>query len=330
MSPPSTDLTETAARPGSTHRQSHAGQSHAGVGGGPHVVLRVDDVSVDGVSIDDALRERTLGDLCREGVQAARLGVYDFDLVTGAAAWSDRALEIYGGFDEPPTVVQLRARVHPLDWPKLYAARQDADSHAAAVQQTPDQAPAPLPTDLTHRIILPNGQLRWVRATGEYRFGPDGTLLRSVGVLRDVTDETASQHEVAADADHGRRALAAADLGTFDYNARTDVVRWDARTKVIFGLPADAPDDRPLAATVEYFHPDDRANVHAAISRALDPHVGGRFEAKHRIVRPDGTVRHVAGRAVVEFAKGFGNRYAVRTVGTIEDVTDRPARTPSS
>ncbi|MFH5806100.1 PAS domain-containing protein [Alienimonas sp. DA493] len=274
-----------------------------------------------------------------EAVAAARLGVYDFDLIAGAATWSEHALEIYGGFDAPPSTVQLRARVHPLDWPKLYAARQDADRHAALAlarrrvrgngERGADEALPPLPTDVLHRIIRPDGALRWVRATGEYQFRADGTPRRSVGVLRDVTEEMGERARLAAEIERGRRALDAAGLGTFDFDARTDAVRWDGATKRIFGLPESAPDERPLTEVLEQIHPEDRELLCVAISRSMDPHVGGRYDAHHRIVRADGVVRRIAWRSIVEFAEGYGGRHAVRTVGTIEDVTDDPD-TPSA
>ena len=262
-----------------------------------------------------------------EAVRAAGLGVYDFDLIAGTARWSGRALELFGGFDGPPTATQLRARVHSLDWPKLYAARQEAARHGALAERPPRQPPPPFPTDVLHRVIRPDGSVRWLRATGEYQYDEDGQVRRSVGVLRDVTREMEERARLADLAEGRRRALAAAGLGTFDFDARTQLVHWDELAKRAFGLPGDAPDARPLAEVIEKFHPDDREDVGAAVARALDPRGDGQFEASHRIVRPDGTIGRVASRATVEFADGFDGRYPVRTVGTIREVSDgAPAR----
>ena len=272
-------------------------------------------------------------DAATEAVAAAGLGVYDFDLVAGTAAWSERALTIFGGFDAPPTAVQLRARVHPLDWPKLYAARQEAERHSAEAladfteaDRAAGRAPDAYLTDVLHRVIRPDHEVRWVRATGEYQFGPDGAARRSVGVLRDVTEEMEERARLAAEIERRRRALAASGLGTFDYDARTEAVLWDAQTKQIFGLPEDAPDARTLAQVAELLYPDDRDHVHAAFGRAMNPEGGGRLAVGHRIVRPDGSIRRVLACGAVEFADGFSGRYPVRTVGTIEDVTDGSAR----
>ena len=259
-----------------------------------------------------------------DALAAAGLGAYDFDLVTGEAHWSPEALAIYGGFPGRPTAVQLRARVHPADWPKLYAVRTMAEVRARAELAETGRPPGPVPVDLPHRVVRPDGAVRRVRALGEYRFGPDGTPWRSVGVLRDETDQAppADPHDPAALADRRGRALLAAELGTFDYDAASDRVTWDERTKIVFGEPAVGPDHRPLGRVLAAIHPDDRADARARIEAALNPATGGHFQASHRIVRPDGTVRRIAARADVFFAAAGGGRRAVRTVGVIEDVTE--------
>ena len=269
-------------------------------------------------------------DSAAAAVAAAGLGVYDFDLVSGATTWSTRALEIFGGFEAPPTAVQLRARVHPLDWPKLYAARQEAERHAAAARNGFSEAdraagrtPDPLATELRHRVILASGEIRWVRAAGEYQFAADGTAFRSVGILQDVTQETVDRERLAEESERRRLALAAAELGTFDLDPRHETVRWDEQTRRIFGLPADDPDVRPLASAVERIFPDDRDRVREVFESSLAPGGDGRLCVEHRIVWPDGAVRRVIARGTVVFEEGFGGRHPVRTVGTVEDVTDR-------
>ena len=266
----------------------------------------------------------TDGESAADAMAASGQGVYDFDLITGEARWSRAALAIYGGFPAPPTATQLRARVHPSDWPKLYAVRINAEVAARAEHARTGLPPAPVRVDVPHRVVRPDGSVRRVRACGEYRFGPDGTPWRSVGALRDETDAVPADDplDAAVVADRFGRALAAAGLGTFDFDPAADRVTWDARTKVVFGLPVGAPDQRPLGHILGAIHADDRADARAKIAAAMDPRTGGHFDSNHRIVRPDGSVRRVGCRADVIFADGPDGRRAVRTVGVIEDLTD--------
>jgi PAS domain S-box-containing protein len=113
-----------------------------------------------------------------------------------------------------------------------------------------------------------------------------------------------------------RLALDSAGLGTFDYNPTTGALRWDTRSRALFGLPPDAPVS--YSVYIAGIHPDDRARVDAANKRALDPHGDGSFDVEYRTVGiADGVERWVAanGQAFVE------NGRAVRFVGTFLDVT---------
>jgi signal transduction histidine kinase/DNA-binding response OmpR family regulator len=113
-----------------------------------------------------------------------------------------------------------------------------------------------------------------------------------------------------------RLALDSAGLGTFDYNPTTGALRWDARTRALFGLPETAA--VTYAGFVSGIHPDDRARVEAANRRALDPSGDGSYDVEYRTVGIDDDIeRWVAakGQTFVE------NGRAVRFIGTFRDVT---------
>ncbi|HYO56612.1 ATP-binding protein [Archangium sp.] len=118
---------------------------------------------------------------------------------------------------------------------------------------------------------------------------------------------------------HLRLALESAALGTWDFDPRTGKVRWDARCKAFFGLPAEVEVD--YATFLAVVHPEDRARVDAAAQRVLGPGSDGEFreEFRTRGLR-DGVERWIASRGRCFFdAEGR----AVRFVGTVMDVTER-------
>ena len=113
-----------------------------------------------------------------------------------------------------------------------------------------------------------------------------------------------------------RLALDSAGLGTFDYNPTSGALRWDTRSRALFGLPADAGVSYSLF--LARIHADDRARVDAAHKRALDPFGGGDFDIEYRTVgTEDGVGRWVAAKGQT-FAE---NGRAVRFVGTFLDIT---------
>jgi signal transduction histidine kinase/DNA-binding response OmpR family regulator len=113
-----------------------------------------------------------------------------------------------------------------------------------------------------------------------------------------------------------RLALDSAGLGTFDYNPTTGALRWDTRSRALFGLPPEAPVN--YSTYIAGVHPEDRKRVDEANKRALDPYGDGSFEVEYRTIGlEDHVERWVAARGQA-FAE---NGRAVRFVGTFLDVT---------
>jgi len=113
-----------------------------------------------------------------------------------------------------------------------------------------------------------------------------------------------------------RLALESAGVGTFDYNPTTGALRWDTRSRALFGL---SPGSRvSYAVYLSGLHPDDRSRVDAANERALDPHGDGGFDIEYRTVGIDDRIeRWIAARGQVFVEHG----HAVRFIGTFLDIT---------
>ena len=115
-----------------------------------------------------------------------------------------------------------------------------------------------------------------------------------------------------------RMATEAAAIGTWDFDPRTLELRWDARCKTLFGIPADEPITYDTFAAG--LHPDDRDWVERAVEAALDRHSRQRFDIEYRVIgRDDGVERWVAATGEVVFDRDE----AVRFLGTLIDITER-------
>jgi diguanylate cyclase (GGDEF)-like protein len=130
-----------------------------------------------------------------------------------------------------------------------------------------------------------------------------------------------------------RLAQAMAHVGHWEYDGNTDAFAWSDETFRILGHVAGA-----IAPSREAFlgavHADDRPAVEEEFRRSR---ATGRFDLAHRVVLPDGTVRHVRGVGEVSFAGAdrlprtggllqdvLGARPS-KIVGVLQDVTDRKA-----
>jgi PAS domain S-box-containing protein len=109
-------------------------------------------------------------------------------------------------------------------------------------------------------------------------------------------------------------------IGSWEWDARTNVVSWSDELYRIYGF-----EPRSRDITLEFFlsrlHPEDRERIQGEVGRALER--GGRFAYPERIVRPDGSVRELD--TVGEAALDAQGRTA-GLIGTCRDVTEEHRR----
>ncbi len=116
-----------------------------------------------------------------------------------------------------------------------------------------------------------------------------------------------------------RAAQALAGLGAWEANLETAVLTWTPETCQLFGVDPESfggSIDDFLAVVVQ----DDIPSLMEAIQRA---DAGGVLELAYRIRRPDGAVRHMCERGVVEFDD---TGTAIRRHGMVMDVTEQHER----
>jgi len=111
-------------------------------------------------------------------IDAAEIGSFDWDLVSGRLVWDDRLVEIFGydrtTFDE--TIEAFRARLHLEDQVRVTAALQTAIDACGEY-------------GAEFRVVLPTGETRWVQARGRALADDGGTAVRLLGAAFDTTSQ---------------------------------------------------------------------------------------------------------------------------------------------
>src|SRR6185312_12158511 len=138
------------------------------------------------------------------------------------------------------------------------------------------------PGEVSFRVRNPEGAYRWFLS----RAGPlrtnDGTVLHWIGINFDIEDRKQVEFYLA----EGQRL---AHTGSWAFTA-AGFTHWSPELFAIHGLaPSDVAPSIPEYMAL--IHPDDREFVAQAIQTMLGKHRG--FDFTKRIVRPDGTIRHV-------------------------------------
>jgi PAS domain S-box-containing protein len=110
-----------------------------------------------------------------------------------------------------------------------------------------------------------------------------------------------------------REAMALASIGTWEWDLAQDEVTWSAELRRILGVDAEAK--ASVRAFMELVHPDDRAWAEKTTRELLRS--GSAHEVPFRIVRPDGAIRVVKGRAV---ATRIEDGKPAHMVGALQDL----------
>lgn len=174
-------------------------------------------------------------------------------------------------------------------------------------------------------IKLMTALVSWVTVIALMGVAPKVLLLKSPEELeQEVKKRTAelaaATNRLKQSEERLRLAVEATGVGIFDYDPATDKQVLSERAMEIWGFPPDS--DTSGKAVLNAVHPDDRDRVAAATSACLNPNGNGVLSVEHRLIRPDGTVRWVAANARTVF-QADGKRRAVRSVGTMLDITER-------
>ncbi len=134
----------------------------------------------------------------------------------------------------------------------------------------------------------------------------------------DLDQRVRERTAALADANiHLMEAQRLANLGSWRWDIPANTITWSEQLYEIYGV-------RPgqfkgtLQEFVAFIHPNDRAQVRASISAALQ--AGKEFRHEERIVRPDGSLREL--QSIGEVVRDESGT-AIRMLGVCLDVTDR-------
>ncbi len=158
-----------------------------------------------------------------------------------------------------------------------------------------------------------DGQIRVLEANLQLLCDDQGEPCGIEGLARDVTDRMQAELAIAKSRAELAEAQSLAQLGRMEADYATGKMVWSDEVYRMWGVAPGTP------ITVELMrgmiHADDRAGIVAQIDRARA--TGEPFDFDHRVVRPDGSLRHVHVRGTPDPAN------PVRSVGSVLDVTAR-------
>lgn len=121
----------------------------------------------------------------REAQRIAHMGSWELNLVDNKLHWSD---EIYSIFEID------RARFG-ASYDAFLNAIHPEDRDAVNMAYT-DSLKDKLPYEIAHRLLMPDGRIKWVKERCETDFIADATPFRSLGTVQDITEQIRIEQEL--------------------------------------------------------------------------------------------------------------------------------------
>ncbi len=206
--------------------------------------------------------------------RAANIGSWDWDIGTGDLHWSER-IEPMFGFGRGEFGASYEAFlecVHPEDRQRVI------DAVDASLERGEDYA-------IEHRIVWPDGTVRWVSETGDVIRDERGQPIRMLGIVQDITERLRAEET--------RSRLAAivesSDDAIISKTLTGRILSWNSGAERIYGYTAEEATGQPISILLPPDRPDEVAQILERIRQG--EHVAHSETVR---VRQDGEQIHVS------------------------------------
>ncbi len=232
-------------------------------------------------------------------------GLWDWNLVTGEAAFSDSLVEM-AGYKREEVVAHVSTweeAVHPDDKARVMQALADHFQGRTAKYET------------EHRIRTKDGSWLWILDRGKVvEHAPDGTPLRMVGTHRNITDRMQAEQQLH---ERDARLLAMTEsspVGIFVTDPAGEIIYLNRRFVEITGYGME---DMRQGQWIEKIHEDDREPMRSQWKQGIAD--GAPFRVQHRFTRADGQVIWLS----LNSSDIRNQTQSLGRVGMLEDISQR-------
>ncbi|MBD2313598.1 PAS domain S-box protein [Desertifilum sp. FACHB-1129] len=190
------------------------------------------------------------------------------------------------------------------------------DDRVILEQSTAISAQTLQPWQWEGRIQTPSGRLKWLQGIARPQKQANGDIVWD-GLFIETSDRKHAEVALLNTEFRLGIALKAAQMGTWDWNFKSDRVICSEQTDLIFGF-ASGGSARTSQDYRDRIHPEDQPLFDRAIDNSREQ--GIPIDIEYRVVLPDGSIRWVAGKGdTLHISTGE----LVAMSGVVMDITER-------
>ena len=175
------------------------------------------------------------------------------------------------------------------------------------------------PSVMENPVLTRSGEERLVEWRNTVLRDEQGKIIGSLSSGTDITERTSAARELQETEERMRFALAGANVGIWDMNYPTGLLRWSEILEAHYGMEPGTFDGT-FEMFVSLVHPEDRRIVLHAIQESM--YTGSDFAFQYRVIRPDGMVRWLAGAGRMHLSE---QGEPLRAIGISMDITESRA-----
>jgi len=242
-----------------------------------------------------------------EDAQAlTHLGSWQWDVVTNAISWSDELYRIYG----------LKPQEREVGFEEFMGMIHEEDrERVGAIISNSFQSGTPF--SFEHRIVRPNGNLRYLYGMGKVVRNSKGEPMRMIGTSQDITARKAVEEALNRSNERFQAITQATHDLVYDLDLHHNSIWFNEELQSEYGYNA-SQGSSDLAWWISHIHPEDRERIETQINmlKRSDQQV---WRAEFRFCKADGSYAVVRNRAyVLRDTEGKPERI----VGSCLDITE--------
>jgi PAS domain S-box-containing protein len=159
-----------------------------------------------------------------EAQALAHIGSWEWDLATHTSTWSDEHYRIMGlkPQDSPQNYEAFMRSIHPED-----RARIDEDTKRVQRERSP----------LNHefRIVLPDGEIRFLQARGSFAIDETGRTTRMFGTVQDITERKRAEEALRQSERHYQHLIEVLPAAFYTCDSEGRVTLYNEAAAALWG-----------------------------------------------------------------------------------------------